>query len=273
MKVTRLRIGYRPSSADRLDDGTYRVPPDDDNHYWAEAVESDGSYYYRAKGVTLEISAYEFDKVVSNPVIHYFSTAHRLHYRIKNIIDDRNPRRGVRRAGSATLEADIRAFEQEKAAFALDPITINLDEFTLAFMRRRKHPVATDDGRSSDEALEAMRAIIPPSALSVGCLEAEVSPWASWKSEHHFHVIPWAGKDFEWALFAITRDDNWGGYQWECHARLAGVEEPRKAAGVMLEALFKTWKINPRNRRNAVYRKFLAAFPPGASSWRLVPSP
>lgn len=91
-KVTRLRIGSHTTSElrarnriDRLAGKTpsFPEPPDDDNNYWAEAIEDGGRFYFRAKGVTIAIEEYEFRRVVENPSLYYFSTALKLHFRIE----------------------------------------------------------------------------------------------------------------------------------------------------------------------------------------------
>ena len=91
-KITHLRIGALTTSElreqnrrDRLG-GTVPTsldPPDDGNNYWAEAIEDGGRFYYRAKGVTIEIGEPEFRKVIENPSLYYFSTALKLHFRIE----------------------------------------------------------------------------------------------------------------------------------------------------------------------------------------------
>lgn len=70
MKSTLIRIGLYPKK-------------DDEYHYWAEAIEEGDRFYYRVNGMTVEISEYEFSKVVINPHLYYFSTALKLHLRIK----------------------------------------------------------------------------------------------------------------------------------------------------------------------------------------------
>lgn len=76
MLVTCVRIGLRGSNSWRH--------PDDENHYWAEVLENDGMYYYRAKGVTIEIPEYCYQMVIVNPYLYYFSSALRLHCQILN---------------------------------------------------------------------------------------------------------------------------------------------------------------------------------------------
>ena len=72
MKSTLIRIGRYPSK-------------DDEYHYWAEAIEEGDRFYDRVNGMTGEISEYEFSNVVSNPHLYYFSTALKLHLRIKRV--------------------------------------------------------------------------------------------------------------------------------------------------------------------------------------------
>jgi hypothetical protein len=90
-KITRIRIGSHTTSELRAKNHLDRLagkvptsldPPDDDSNYWAEAIEDGDKFFYRAKGVTVEIEEYEFLKVVRNPSLYYFSTALKLHLRI-----------------------------------------------------------------------------------------------------------------------------------------------------------------------------------------------
>jgi len=51
--------------------------------YHAEAIEDDGSYYYRVGGTAIKITKKEYDLVVANPHLYYFSTALKLQNVIK----------------------------------------------------------------------------------------------------------------------------------------------------------------------------------------------
>ena len=66
MKITRLEVGLRPSK---------RVERD----YAAEAIEHDGRYFYRVGDTTIEITRFEYQRGIENPVLYYFSTALILH--------------------------------------------------------------------------------------------------------------------------------------------------------------------------------------------------
>jgi pullulanase/glycogen debranching enzyme len=92
MKITRIRIGLLSTEKlrfqKRLDhplgsDEAPTTPLDDAHHYWAEAIEDGDKFYYRVNDTTVEITRYEFSKVVINPWLHYFSTALKLHKRIE----------------------------------------------------------------------------------------------------------------------------------------------------------------------------------------------
>lgn len=67
MKVVKLRI--------TLIDGYLR--------YAAEAIEKNGRYYYRVNATTVEITKSDYDRVIRNPHLYYFSTALRLHNLIR----------------------------------------------------------------------------------------------------------------------------------------------------------------------------------------------
>lgn len=91
-KIIRLRIGQPGFVESELQEGVCNnvgrdeastMRPDDENNYWAEAIEDGEKFSYRVNGTTIEITEYEFGMVVSNPSLYYFSTALKLHYRIK----------------------------------------------------------------------------------------------------------------------------------------------------------------------------------------------
>lgn len=52
-------------------------------NYFAEAIEENGQYFYRVDAITISVDKYEYEAVISNPYLYYFSTALRLHNRIQ----------------------------------------------------------------------------------------------------------------------------------------------------------------------------------------------
>jgi hypothetical protein len=55
----------------------------DENNYLAEAIEFQGHYFYRINGVTVEAEKYEYEQAINNPRLYYFSSALKLHHRVK----------------------------------------------------------------------------------------------------------------------------------------------------------------------------------------------
>lgn len=63
---------------------TLRPTRNSDYHYTAIAIQDNGKFYYWAKGVSIEITPTEYEYVTTNPKLYYFSTALRLHCKLKN---------------------------------------------------------------------------------------------------------------------------------------------------------------------------------------------
>ena len=91
MKITQLKIGLHQFNDSKwkklLDVFRDRYIPisfiKDENNYFAEAIEHGGKYFYRVDGVTVEAEQYEYERVIVNPRLYYFSSALKLHHRIK----------------------------------------------------------------------------------------------------------------------------------------------------------------------------------------------
>lgn len=97
LKATRVRIGLQGSTEKQICDivklngqfeGAYHFPPDDEHNYWADVIEDGVKFYYRVGDTTVEIDKVERDKVVANPSLYYFSTALKLHNRIRMARED-----------------------------------------------------------------------------------------------------------------------------------------------------------------------------------------
>ena len=91
MNITQLKIGLHPFNDSKwkklLDFFRERYIPfvfiKDERNYFAEAIKYQGKYFYRVDGVTVETEQYEYERVITNPHLHYFSSALKLHYRIQ----------------------------------------------------------------------------------------------------------------------------------------------------------------------------------------------
>lgn len=91
MNITQLKIGLLQSQGSRWKQSLAllreRYVPiafiQNEKHYLAEAIECQGRYYYRVDGVTVEATLWEYECVITNPKLYYFSTALKLHHRIR----------------------------------------------------------------------------------------------------------------------------------------------------------------------------------------------
>lgn len=53
--------------------------------YKSLAIQDDDRYYYCIGSTVIEIKKWEHERIIANPHLYYFSTALKLHYRIKNL--------------------------------------------------------------------------------------------------------------------------------------------------------------------------------------------
>jgi hypothetical protein len=91
MNITQLKVGLLQVTGSRwkklLDVFRDRyVPIDfikDENNYFAESIKYQGKYFYRVDGVTVKAEQYEYERVIANPRLYYFSSALKLHHRIR----------------------------------------------------------------------------------------------------------------------------------------------------------------------------------------------
>ena len=91
MNITQLKIGLLQVTGSRWKKllGVFRdryIPTifiKNENYYFAEAIEYQGEYFYRVDGVTVKAEQYEYERVIANPSLYYFSSALKLHHRIR----------------------------------------------------------------------------------------------------------------------------------------------------------------------------------------------
>ena len=91
MNITPLQIGLHQSNQSAIKKewlalrnrfaplALYR----NEHHYLAQAIAHEGRYYYRVDGTTVELGQHEYQRVIANPKLYYFSAALKLHHRIK----------------------------------------------------------------------------------------------------------------------------------------------------------------------------------------------
>ena len=64
-------------------------------------------------------------------------------------------------------------------------------------------------------------------------------------SKEFIYIVPWnESDDYDWALFRISWDDNWGKWEWYTELRISGIDCHKEAGKLMTKALFESWGYN-----------------------------
>ena len=77
MKITRVQVKALPAECSCCPDQCYGQ-----TKYEAEAIEHRGCYFYRVGKRVIGIEKWEYERVCEYAVLHYFTTALKLHYRL-----------------------------------------------------------------------------------------------------------------------------------------------------------------------------------------------
>lgn len=141
-------------------------------------------------------------------------------------------------------------------------IKISYARFELPFLKQKDgsgdFEEETENADGQDQDIEFFENKLPKNAVFIGQIDDEVSNFTSWKIEDHYFIIPWQEDKYEWAMFRISWDDNWGCFGWTSDARIKGVLDRNEAARRMLKGLFAKWKYDLRKREYAAHRNLIA---------------
>ena len=91
MNITNIQIGLHQFNDSSIKKGLTalrnKLLPlalyQDENHYVAQTIECDGQYFYQVNGVTIQALKREYEQAIANPRLYYFSSALKLHFRVK----------------------------------------------------------------------------------------------------------------------------------------------------------------------------------------------
>ncbi len=116
-----------------------------------------------------------------------------------------------------------------------------------------------EDGEvlSKPDQLDMMQYRIPGEAIFINEFQDEVDNWCSWMVEDYYYILPLDEGKFDWALFRISWDDNWGVFEWESIGRLRGWHDAWQAAHHLLRGIFRKRQIDLRKEENRPYRGLL----------------
>lgn len=112
---------------------------------------------------------------------------------------------------------------------------------------------------SHDEVLEKMEEALPEEASLIGYLDTDIESFCmSWAEKEHFYIMSWKANDvFDWIIFRISWDDNWGKWEWASGARVGGIKKELEAAKYAISKLFEDWGYDVDKEDNLVYAEFL----------------
>ena len=147
---------------------------------------------------------------------------------------------------------------------------INFDEFELPFSTKSTEEEENEETSESDsemeddeeldvdEVKENMESSIPKEAIFIGGIDSEVENWTTWSIQDEYYIIPLNDEKFNWALFRISWDDNWGTWNWSFDARLSGYRSnSNEAAKYMLLRLWESWNLDLNDTDNKPYINLL----------------
>lgn len=141
---------------------------------------------------------------------------------------------------------------------------LSLEPFDLEFIGADPYEGIYDEESgeytlTNEEVLRQMRDSIPPEAIYLGYLYDEILGFCiTWVQRIYIYIVPWnESDDYDWALFRISWDDNWGKWEWSTEARISGIDCHKEAGKLMTKALFESWGYDLNDEEKKVYKNFL----------------
>ena len=140
----------------------------------------------------------------------------------------------------------------------MDNPIINFDSFDLPFIVESSEQEDDDRSQEPYEVKEMMESVLPNSVHFLGNIEAEIENWTTWNINDDYYITPITDENFNWALFRITWDDNWGNWEWSLDARLSGFKDDYKAAAkFIISRLYEKWNIDLKDKSNRPFLDFI----------------
>ena len=149
----------------------------------------------------------------------------------------------------------------------MDKPSLNFETFELPFFSETKdrllQGVSDDENEEEEEdadmVKENMESRIPSSAIYLGPVKSylENGP-TTWITRDEYYIYPLQCDHYDWVVFRISWDDNWGRWQWSSDGRIKGLEASYKeAARLILYELWENWQIDLNDSENKSYVNFL----------------
>ena len=148
----------------------------------------------------------------------------------------------------------------------MEKAILNFESFELPFFIETKdelHQNISDDDLEEDEdndlIKENMESRIPESAIYLGAAETDLEHMTTtWMTRDEYYIYPLQDDIYNWAVFRICWDDNWGRWEWRPDGRIKGLATNYKeAARLILYELWKNWQLDLNDSENISYLNIL----------------
>lgn len=102
-----------------------------------------------------------------------------------------------------------------------------------------------DDKEWKERSKENIQLLLPDEAVFLGSLIKEVENWGTYEYAYDYYIMPCSENGFNWALFRLYWDDNWGNWKVSGDVRcLANQSDYREIAKSMIIALWHEWGVD-----------------------------
>ncbi len=122
----------------------------------------------------------------------------------------------------------------------MNKYAVDFSDFKLPFLKKKGY-VLEYDIRCADD----MVMMLPVEAITIGHNKDEIENWTTWTTDDIFIVLALNNKKWDWALFRISWDDNWGCWAWTSDCRIKGdFKSHELPAAIMLRECFIKWNMD-----------------------------
>ena len=138
-------------------------------------------------------------------------------------------------------------------------------EILLSNLSNKSKDISEEDieeVEDNDIVKENMESRIPPSAIYLGTIATEIENVNNtWITRDEYYIYPLQNDEYNWAVFRISWDDNFGRWDWSPDGRIKWLgTNYKEPARLILYELWKQWQLDLNDSENKSYLNFLEQF-------------
>ena len=135
-------------------------------------------------------------------------------------------------------------------------------EIMLTNLSNKSKDISAEDieeVEDNDIVKENLDSKIPKSAIYLGTIATEIeNVTTTWITRDEYYIYPLQNDEYNWAVFRISWDDNFGRWDWSPDGRLKGpATNYKEAARLILVEVWKQWQLDLNDSENKMYLKML----------------